>query len=625
MLGHSRSTHKQCLMNPKNISLHIPQKRTNVDEYPAESSRTAALRIRSEPVQDQNLDIETSTFISVSELTEFPLANETITEVLEAVMEEEIEETSSDEEVTGREEEVEEISTVNRGSILPHCPHCNGTDHRRITSRFCPNNNSSRARGSRNRGRGLNNIARLPAISEPAVDNRGDMDIECRFCGAMMWAHEKNSRSSLRSPTFSMCCNKGKHVLPQIEPTPTGIAELLNYRTRDGKKFLENIRSYNSTMSFTSLGAKIDTSVGNNINGAYNFRIHGTICHRIGSILPVTESDIAHPKFAQIDIYDSAAQIDQRQYHSPQLERSVLEKIQSILMETNPFVHLFRTMDQISREKGQSIDLTLRLVAEGPRDQRRYNAPTASEIAVLIMNNEEGTSRDIVLHTRANFQQNINEYHRSYDALHYVLLFPHGEDGWTIDASSLSGEHVTVMQWYSNRLMYRRNTQHLLHLFGRLFQQYIVDMYAKVEQDRLHFITSNQNRLHVDLYSGIQDAVIHNDCGTGKTFVFNALLQKTRQQGKIALAVATSGIAALLLDVRLAFAMTINKSQGQTLESVGLYLPAPVFSHGQLYVALSRVRKPSTIKIMLDTPANSNETANTVFTDNVVFKEVFDI
>ncbi|OAD67606.1 hypothetical protein PHYBLDRAFT_173938 [Phycomyces blakesleeanus NRRL 1555(-)] len=591
MLGHSRSTHKQCLMNPKNISLHIPQKRTNVDEYPTESSQTAALRIRSEPVQDQNLDIETLTFISVSELTEFPLANETITEVLEAVVEEEIEETSSDEEVTGREEEVEvtssdeevtgreeeveEISTVNRGSILPHCPHCNGTDHRQITSRFCPNNNSSRARGSRNRGRSLNNIARLPAISEPAVDNRGDIDIECRFCGAMMWAHEKNSRSSLRSPTFSMCCNKGKHVLPQIEPTPTGIAELLNYRTRDGKKFLENIRSYNSTMSFTSLGAKIDTSVGNNINGAYNFRIHGTICHRIGSILPVTESDIAHSKFAQIYIYNSAAQIDQRQYHSPQLERSVLEKIQSILMETNPFIHLFRTMDQISREKGQSIDLTLCLVAEGPQDQRRYNAPTAN--------------------------------------------------GWTIDASSLSGEHVTVMQWYSNRLMYRRNTQHLLHLFGRLFQQYIVDMYAKVEHDRLHFITSNQNRLCVDLYSGIQDAVIHNDCGTGKTFVFNALLQKTCQQGKIALAVATSGIAALLLDIRLAFAMTINKSQGQTLESVGLYLPAPVFSYGQLYVALSWVRKPSTIKIMLDTPANSNEMANTVFTDNVVFKEVFDI
>lgn len=34
----------------------------------------------------------------------------------------------------------------------------------------------------------------------------------------------------------------------------------------------------------------------------------------------------------------------------------------------------------------------------------------------------------------------------------------------------------------------------------------------------------------------------------------------------------------------LSFSMTINKSQGQTLTSVGLYLPRPVFTHGQLYV-----------------------------------------
>ncbi|XP_016660685.1 uncharacterized protein LOC103309727 [Acyrthosiphon pisum] len=40
--------------------------------------------------------------------------------------------------------------------------------------------------------------------------------------------------------------------------------------------------------------------------------------------------------------------------------------------------------------------------------------------------------------------------------------------------------------------------------------------------------------------------------------------------------------------VRLSFAMTINKSQGQTFDRVGLLLPSPVFMHGQLYVAFSR-------------------------------------
>ena len=40
--------------------------------------------------------------------------------------------------------------------------------------------------------------------------------------------------------------------------------------------------------------------------------------------------------------------------------------------------------------------------------------------------------------------------------------------------------------------------------------------------------------------------------------------------------------------VQPAFAMTINKSQGQTIQHVGIYLLQPVFLHGQLYGALSR-------------------------------------
>ncbi len=49
--------------------------------------------------------------------------------------------------------------------------------------------------------------------------------------------------------------------------------------------------------------------------------------------------------------------------------------------------------------------------------------------------------------------------------------------------------------------------------------------------------------------------------------------------------------------IRLCYAMTINKSQGQTLQYVGLNLETPVFSHGQLYVAMSRVQKPQNLKL----------------------------
>jgi ATP-dependent DNA helicase PIF1 len=44
--------------------------------------------------------------------------------------------------------------------------------------------------------------------------------------------------------------------------------------------------------------------------------------------------------------------------------------------------------------------------------------------------------------------------------------------------------------------------------------------------------------------------------------------------------------------------MTVNKSQGQTIPNVEVYLPAPVFSHGQLYVAISRATARTNIKIL---------------------------
>lgn len=68
--------------------------------------------------------------------------------------------------------------------------------------------------------------------------------------------------------------------------------------------------------------------------------------------------------------------------------------------------------------------------------------------------------------------------------------------------------------------------------------------------------------------------------------------------------------------VRLAFALSINKSQGQSVQHVGLCLSIPVFAHGQLYVALSRATASHNIKILL------SEDSTECLTCNVVYPEV---
>ena len=70
----------------------------------------------------------------------------------------------------------------------------------------------------------------------------------------------------------------------------------------------------------------------------------------------------------------------------------------------------------------------------------------------------------------------------------------------------------------------------------------------------------------------------------------------------------------LQFPVALCFAMTINKSQGQTFKTVGIDLTNESFMHGMLYVALSRIGSPNCLTLLVRDGRK---------TRNVVYSEVF--
>ena len=70
--------------------------------------------------------------------------------------------------------------------------------------------------------------------------------------------------------------------------------------------------------------------------------------------------------------------------------------------------------------------------------------------------------------------------------------------------------------------------------------------------------------------------------------------------------------------IKPAFALTANKAQGQTFKRVGIYLANDFFSHGQLYVALSRCGDPNSIKILNRKAKLAKET----IVRNVVYRAV---
>ncbi|KAH7903120.1 hypothetical protein BJ138DRAFT_1021123, partial [Hygrophoropsis aurantiaca] len=306
--------------------------------------------------------------------------------------------------------------------------------------------------------------AREPAghhgYAEPlARHNMGPMNVVCPNCKALHFDCEKLSKSSRRNPKFGDCCLTGQIDLPRLEAFPQELQRLYE-DPQDSRSFRKNIRQYNAALSFTSLGVNIDRQMEQR-GGISSFKIHGELCHRMGTLLP---EEGEQPTYAQLYIYDPAEATNIRHQRNSELSHAIFAEIQDVLHRHHPYVNLYkqahRVMAEVPAEQRTGISCRLHFI-EGS-DGRTYNLPTADEIAVVIPGDgseEVSDKRDIVLRLQGGGLRRISQLSHAYSPLHYVLLFPRGEDGWHINIpaqrnaeDNLAAEKVTQRKFYAYRL-----------------------------------------------------------------------------------------------------------------------------------------------------------------------------
>ncbi|GKC50903.1 helicase [Tanacetum coccineum] len=147
----------------------------------------------------------------------------------------------------------------------------------------------------------------------------------------------------------------------------------------------------------------------------------------------------------------------------------------------------------------ESVNFELRLLSERT-STRQYNAPTVSEVAALITNDfcDGLPSRDIVVDSKDGGLKRISELKTKCG-------------------------YVSLKEYYAY-VIQQRNCQGNTLLRGRrLYQQYLVDTYMNIKEQRLQWTRNNQDALQVDVYHNLNDAFTRggtNMEGLGKWICF---------------------------------------------------------------------------------------------------------
>lgn len=197
-----------------------------------------------------------------------------------------------------------------------------------------------------------------------------------------------------------MCCEKGAITIPKCK-LDKWLKEFLELYSNED--FLTNLRAY-SLFAFTSLGAtttkklNLDKDLANGKGGVYTFRVQGTMCHPMGSLLP--PADNLQPQFAQIYIMDPSIDVraSRRCEIMDDLCPEKVKLITTVLSKHNLFAKLYK---HVGLQMNNNPDMVGLRIYECPTTNlNRYNRPRAKEIAAIVIGELDSKQKDLIVYKK---------------------------------------------------------------------------------------------------------------------------------------------------------------------------------------------------------------------------------
>lgn len=287
-------------------------------------------------------------------------------------------------------------------------------------------------------------------------------DRSCNTCGAKL----------LKGEVSTFCCQGGNKRIPPLPPLPENIAAIASTDT-SAAALSRYSRRLNSLFSFTAIGATGHFQTFR--TGPANVAINGRTYHRIFDI-----ADRQHSLHWYL--YDE----NERESHGQHIHVPVqwTRALNADLANWNPYVRHLRRFDALPMGQTTALELTEASInGDFAAIMHSPNSTVIQPRSILIWRNSDRQPSFIPICSR------------HYEPLQYPLLFPHGTSGWGPGIPLPARENQrrptvrlnwTALDWCRARLL--QDVDGRFSKFGRLTSEYVVDMYSRIEENRLRFV-----------------------------------------------------------------------------------------------------------------------------------------